>query len=169
MISSSPTTALGIFDEQAEAALAIHALKEAGFFDREIGVASREWSQHLQGVRVDQQHVAEHGAVTGTLVGGGIGSVVGLVGAILVPGTIPILAGHALLSVLGGGLAGAAAGAFAGPFIALGFSEQESRRHAKHVEQGKTIVLVYAPDRTDEARRIMVHHGAYDDSMTASP
>jgi hypothetical protein len=169
MTLSSPTTAVGVFDEQGQAAKAIQALKHAGFGLSQIGVASRELSQQLEGVRVDEQHAADKGAVTGALLGGSLGVALGLVGSVLIPGAIPILAGHALLSALGGGLAGAAGGVFAGPFIAMGFSEQDAQKHAHHVEQGRTVLLVYAPDRRDEARWIMVEHGAYDDSMAEGP
>ena len=80
-----------------------------------------------------------------------------------------VVAGGLLLSLLMGGAAGAAAGAFAGPFIALGMSESDAQEHARFVEQGKTVLLVYSPDRHDLASRIMVQQGAYDDSMSSSP
>jgi hypothetical protein len=167
MLLSSATTVPGVFDEREQAVKAIAALKEAGFTDAQIGVASREWSQKLAEVPVEEQHLAEKGAVAGVLVGGGVGALVGLAGAILVPGAIPIITGHALLSALGGGLLGASGGAFAGPFVALGFSEEEAQRHAQHIAQGKTIVLVHAPGRLEEARSILVAQGAYDESMNA--
>jgi len=167
MLLSSTTTVPGIFDEKEQATRAIAALKKAGFSDGQIGVASREWSRKFQDVPVDEQHTAEHGAVTGAVVGGGLGATLGLVGALLVPGGIPILAGSALLSALGGGLAGAGAGAFAGPFIAMGLTEEDAQWHAEHVNQGKTVVLVHAPGRCEEARAIMVEYGAYDESMNA--
>jgi len=167
MLLTSTTTVPGIFDENEQAARAIEALKKAGFTDAQIGVASREWSRKLQDVPVEEQHTAEHGAVTGAVVGGSLGATLGLVGALLVPGAIPILAGSALLSALGGGLAGAGAGAFVGPFLAMGFTEEDARQHAEHVQQGKTVVLVHAPGRCDEARAIMVEYGAYDESMNA--
>jgi hypothetical protein len=169
MTLSSATTAVGIFEDQEHARKAIEALKEAGFRDAQIGVASREWSRQLQDVPMDQQHVAERGAVAGALVGGGLGAAVGLMGAMLIPGAAPVVAGTALLSALGGGLAGAGGGVFAGPFIALGFSEHEARKHGRHVEEGKTALLVHAPNRQEEARAIMVEQGAYDESMDASP
>jgi hypothetical protein len=167
MLLSSTTTVPGIFETQDDARKAIAALKQAGFTDAQIGVASREWTQKLQEVDVEEQHTAEKGAVAGVLLGGSLGATLGLIGAILVPGAIPIIAGHAILSALGAGLLGAAGGAFAGPFIALGFSEEESREHARHVEAGRTVLLVYTPDRQEEARSIMVANGAFDESMNA--
>ncbi len=167
MLLASSTTVPGIFETNAEATKAIAALKKAGFTDAQIGVASREWSRKLEGVEVGEQHAAAKGAINGSLIGGGVGATLGLVGAIFVPGVIPLIAGHALLSALGGGLAGASAGAFAGPFVALGYSEEESHRHSKYVEEGKTVLLIYAPGREAEARSILVDHGAFDESMNA--
>jgi hypothetical protein len=165
MLLASKTTVPGIFEDKQHAVQAIAALKRAGFTDGQIGVASREWTEKLREVPVEEQHTAEKGAVTGALVGGGVGAAVGLIGAVLVPGAIPIITGHILLSALGGGLLGASGGAFAGPFLALGFTEEESKRHAKHIEEGRVVVLVHAPDRPDDARSIMVENGAFDESM----
>jgi hypothetical protein len=169
MLLSSATTVPGIFDNREQAKQAIQALKDAGFTDAQIAVASREWSKKLGDVGVEEQHLTERGAVAGALVGGGIGAALGLVGAILVPGAIPIITGSVFLSALGGGLAGAGGGAFAGPFIALGFSEEESQKHAHHVQAGKTVLLVHAPGRQEEARNIMTEKGAFDESMNAGP
>jgi hypothetical protein len=165
MADSSNTTATGVFDSDKQAANAIAALKHAGIREEEIGVTSRNWSQNLKDVRVDMQHQAESGAVHGALMGGALGASLGLVGATLIPGALPVIAGSALLTVLAGGFTGAAGGTFVGPFLAMGFSDSESKRHAKHIELGKTIVLVHSPGRQKEALSIMVANGAYDDSM----
>jgi hypothetical protein len=167
MLLATTTTVPGVFETREEAKEAISALKQAGFADAQIGLVSREWSSRLQDVRVDEQRATEKGAIAGTLVGGGVGAALGLAGGIFVPGAIPLIAGHALLSALGGGLMGAAGGAFAGPFVALGFAEDEARKNARHVEEGKTVLLVYAPGREAEARSILVAHGAFDESMNA--
>jgi len=166
---SSPTTVVGIFDDHAQALEALRALKQAGFRDEQIGIASREWVRKLGEVRVDEQHAAEQGAATGAVVGATLGATIGLVGAVFLPGAIPLLAGHALLSALGGGLLGAGAGTFAGPFLAMGFSEADAHKNAQYVAQGKTVLLVHAPDRKEEARKILVEQGAYDESMEATP
>ncbi len=80
---------------------------------------------------------------------------------------LPLVAGGAVISAIGGGLAGSAVGAFTGPFVALRWTEEDVQRHARHVEEGKTVLLVYAPGRETEARSIMVEHGAFDESMNA--
>jgi len=167
----SPTTAVGVFDTPIAAEAAIRALKEAGFSDAQVGIASREWSQRFANVNVDDQHAAEKGALAGAAVGGGVGAVLGLVGAMVVPGVAPLVAGSLLVGALVGGAAGAAGGTFAGPFIAMGFAEHEAAAHGRHVEQGKTVVLVYETDPAskDEARDIMVRNGAFDPGASTSP
>lgn len=169
MSLSSPTTVLGVFDDPAAAADAIEELHRAGFSDNNIGFASREWTKDLDVIDPNTQHIADEGAVKGTIIGGGVGAALGLVGAILVPGAIPIAAGGVIAGILLGAAAGAAGGAFAGPFIALGYSEEAAAEHAAHVNEGKTVVIVYAPDRRDEAHDILVKAGAYDESMSSSP
>jgi hypothetical protein len=169
MLLTSDTTVLGVFDGPAQAAKAIAELKKAGFTDNDIGVASKEWSKNFDKLDPGEQHVAEHGAIGGGLIGGGLGAALGLVGAIAVPAAIPIFAGSALASMLVGAAAGAAGGVFVGPFIAMGFSEEEAGEHVKHIERGKTVLIVYSPKRRDEARKIMVEQGAYDESMSNSP
>jgi hypothetical protein len=165
MTANNPSIVVGIFEKPGEAAEAIRALQEAGFRNDQIGLAAREWAEELAGVRVDLQHNAAEGAAVGALAGGGVGVVAGALGAALVPGVGPVLAGALL-----GGAAGAAFGTFAGPFIALGLSDTEAQRQARHVEKGYTVVLVRVPpERKDEARAILIEHGAYDDRMTTNP
>jgi len=169
MLTTSPTAALGVFDHPDQAKSAIEALKIAGFRDEQIGVASRLWSKRLQNLDADDQQVAERGAVAGSVIGGSVGAIFGLVGGMLVPGAIPIVAGQLLVSTLLGGAAGAAAGVFGGPFVALGLSEHEVKKHAQFIDQDKTVLIVYSPDRRDDAENIMIEQGAYDESMSSSP
>jgi hypothetical protein len=169
MSLSTATTVVGVFEDQAHAAKAIPALKQGGFTDAQIGIASRELARQFEGVAVKEQHRTEHGALAGALVGGGVGAALGLAGAAFIPGVAPLLAGSLLLGALGGGAAGASVGVFAGTFIALGMSHEEAERNARHVEEGKAVLFVYAPGRQDEARAIMVDQGAFDESMAASP
>lgn len=168
---SSPTTAVGVFNTPADAEAAVRALKEAGFDDAQIGVASREWSQRFANVNVGDQHAAERGAVAGAAIGGGVGAVLGIAGAMLIPGAAPLVAGSLLVSALVGGAAGAAGGTFAGPFIAMGFSEDDAAEHGRAIEHGKTVLLVYESDRQrrDEARDVMVANGAFDSGASTSP
>jgi hypothetical protein len=49
----------------------------------------------------------------------------------------------------------------------MGLTKHEAEKHAQHLEQGNTVIVVKAADRRDEAHHIMLKHGAYDDSMTS--
>ncbi len=164
------TTVLGIFDDQNHALNAIKDLRRAGFSEDQLGLASRHWVAEVPELaQVEMQHTAGDSAITGAAVGGGIGAVAGAVAASVIPVAGPVLAGGLLVGALGGAALGAAVGTFAGPFVALGLSDRDAQQYAQHVEAGRTVVLVHTEDRKDEARDLLVRHGAYDDSMRAKP
>lgn len=170
MIAKRPLAVVGVFQDQAHAAEAIRALLAAGFAHEQLALLAREWQGDLPpNVRVDLQNAAAEGATVGAVTGSGLGAAVGLVGASLVPGVAPFLWGGLLLGVVSGAVAGATAGGFLGPFIAMEMSDAEARRHAGHIEAGRTVVVVRAPDRQEEARTILLKYGAYDDGMSAGP
>ena len=165
MTNQQLARAVGIFEDQQHAVNAVHALTGAGFAPEQIVVVARDWKGHeLPGPMVEAQHVADSGAVAGALVGASLGVAAGAVTS-LIPGLgVAVI----VLSAIGG-LTGAAVGAYAGPFVALEMTEAEAEEHAKHIEQGRIVVVVKTAERQDEAEAIMVEHGAYDFSMTAQP
>lgn len=169
-VSQGTANVVGVFDDAAAAARAVRALREAGFDRQDIGLAARHVAEEFQDVRLDLQEDSTHGAVTGALAGGGVGAALGAAAAALVPGVGPILAGSLLTAAVLGGAAGAAVGTFAGPFIAMGMARPEAEQHGRHVEAGKTVLVVRTPvQRQEEARRLLVDHGAYDDTMNTTP
>jgi uncharacterized membrane protein len=169
MVQIRRDTVIGSFENQTHAAHALQALRVAGFEDQQVGLVAREWVGGEQPADVERQQKAGEGAVTGAVTGAGIGAILGAAGVSLVPGIGPAIAGGLLVGIVGGAAMGAAVGTFAGPFLALGLSEEEARQHAERVEQGRTAVIVRTQDRQQEARTILLDHGAYDDSMAASP
>ena len=157
--------AVGIFEKQDRAVAAVKALMAAGFPPAQIVIAARDWRGHdLVGPRVDLQRASAGGALRGAVVGGCLGAAVGML-ASLIPGI-----GWNIF-VLGalGAAAGAAIGCYVGPFISLEATESDAKEHGKHLELGRTVVVVRAPDRLDEANALMVEHGAYDFSMANEP
>jgi len=163
-------TVLGVFDDQNHALNAIRDLHRAGFREDQLGLASRHWvADAPELAKVELQHRAGDSAITGAAVGGGLGAVAGGVAASVIPVAGPILAGGLLAGALGGAALGAALGTFAGPFVALGLSDYDAQSYAQHVEAGRTVVIVRTEDRQEEARDLLVRHGAYDDSMRAKP
>jgi hypothetical protein len=169
MPTTRGNTLIAVFEDQEHAQRALRDLRQAGFRDEQLGLASRHAVPAApERSSVEAQERAGEGAVAGAAVGAGAGALAGAAAAALVPGVGPFLAGG-LLATLGGAALGAAVGTFAGPFIALGLSEDEAQFYARHVEQGRTVVLVRTDDRKDEASAILERHGPYDDSMKAKP
>ncbi len=163
-------TVLGIFEDQGHARQALQALRRAGFRDDQLGLAAREWiADAPDAAQVELQQTAGEGAVKGAAVGGSLGAIAGAVAVGLIPGVGPVLAGGLLAGALGGAALGAAVGVFMGPFVALGLPESDAQSYARHVEAGRTVVVVRTDDRQDEAVALLDRHGAYDDSMRVKP
>jgi len=166
MVQLRVGTVVGVFKDQEHAMKAMNELRAAGFADSEVGLVTRDWvlgTPDRRGIEVQQK--AGDGATAGAATGAGVGAVAGLIGASLIPGFGFVVAGGLLMGAVAGAALGAAAGTFAGPFVALGMSEDEVRRHSQYVEEGRTVVLVHSEERQAEAQQILLKHGAYDDSQ----
>src|SRR5829696_9437168 len=93
-----------------------------------------------------------------------IGVLMGLlagVGALVIPGIGPIVAGGALASTLAGAGIGAAAGGLVGALIGMGIPEEEARYYERGFREGGILVTVdTAAVRKAEARQILLNAGA---------
>jgi hypothetical protein len=99
-------TVVGLFPDQERAEQAIAALKTAGFTGDQIGMALRD--RTAQGVLLEGTgtQVAEEAATTGALGGGLLGGLSGLligIGALVIPGLGPVVAGGVLATAFGVG------------------------------------------------------------------
>jgi hypothetical protein len=148
MTDSKQTTAvIATFTDRRGADHFVEELKEAGFRDDEIGVATPH--EEATGTKV------EEGAAVGAVTGGTLGACAGAVATGLIPGVGPIVAAGLLAGVLGGAAAGATAGGLVGALIGLGIPEPEARQHEEAVLGGRTIVVVQAVGRGAEALAIL--------------
>jgi hypothetical protein len=160
MAITQSSTLVAVFDTRGQAESAIDELWHAGFPHEQIGIA-------MPGGRVTEattatersEETAAEGAVAGSVVGGALGAIVGGLVAGLVPGIGPVVAGGILTGVVLGGAAGAAAGSYGGPFLALGLSDEEGKQVGQHLAAGRTVVVVRAGDRSDEAFQVLRSHG----------
>ena len=131
-------TAAGLFPDRARAEQAIDALKASGLTEDQIGLALRD--RTAQGVLLEDTgtQVAKEAATTGALGGGLLGGLAGLligIGALVIPGLGPVVAGGVLATAFGvaGGtaVAGAGIGATAegllGALAGRGIPEAEAR------------------------------------------
>lgn len=164
------TTAVGVFASHREADAAVSELRQAGFREDQIGVASR----HAEGATSeattgDEGSRAGTGAVAGALAGAGLGGLVGLgIMAGLIPAIGPVIAGGTLAAILANAAGGAAIGSLIGALTGAGIPEEEAKYYHGEFEAGRTIVTVKADGRYDEAAAILRRHGAYDMQTAAT-
>jgi hypothetical protein len=141
---------------------AVRDLKNAGFTDRQIGVIMRDPDQERR--LADQTGTkAGEAAAAGAITGGALGGLVGVlagIGALVIPGIGPIVAGGALASTLAGAGIGAAAGGLLGALVGLGIPEEEARFYESGLRAGGILVSVDPGARSDEARNILINAGA---------
>jgi hypothetical protein len=158
---------MAVFPDRGRAESAIDELWHAGFRHDQIGLAApgHGLSEATTVVgRVEDR--AASGATAGAVTGGAVGALIGAAVIAAVPGIGPVLAGGALAGVLagvaGGAAAGAAVGTYLGPFVAMGFSEEDSRRYERELRAGRTLVTVQPDGRAEAAEAILREHGPSD-------
>ncbi len=166
----SRRTVAGLFPDRSAAERGIRQLQAAGFPRDAIGVATRD--RDTQGALVAETgSQAAEGAAAGAISGGVLGGIVGLligVGALVIPGLGPVIAGGALASALGiagstaavGAGIGAATGGVLGGLVGMGIPEEQARHFERGFAAGGVLVTIAAGDRWPEARAILQANGA---------
>ncbi len=157
------TTAVGVFTDRAQADRALEELRRAGFEDRHLGYAHREFDQ--AGRRVvarDRADTTSEHAAKGAVAGGVAGGVIAAAVSLFIPGIGPVVAGSILATALGGAVVGAAIGGVAGALTSAGVPEHEAKYYEGEFEAGRILVTVHAGNRYDEAVAILRRAGAYD-------
>ena len=159
------STVVGVFEDRSHADAAISELRQAGFREDQIGVASRhaETGEAAETTTTGEGSHIGTGAITGALAGAGLG---GLVGLGIISGVIPalglVIAGGTLAAILANVAGGAAIGGLLGALTGAGIPEEEAHYYQGEFEAGRTLVTVTADGRYDEAVTILRRHGAYD-------
>jgi hypothetical protein len=151
-------TVVGLFSRRSDAEAAIRDLKDAGFTDRQIGVALRDASDQRE-LEQSTGSVAVEAAATGALGGGVVGGLIGLLGSLLIPGVGPIVVGGVLASALTGAGIGAATGGIIGALVGMGVPETDAQHFDLGLRSGSTLVTVDAGARTQEALDVLERHG----------
>ena len=165
MTTTDRSTVVGVFEIRSQADDAIHDLQQAGFHDDQIGFVVRDSNQNatITSPATENDEVdTGGGAAAGAVSGGIIGGVVGAAAALLVPGVGPAIAGGILVAILGGVVFGAAAGGILGALMNLGVPEEEARYYEGEFSSGRTIVMVKADGRQQEATTILHRNGGYN-------
>ncbi|HEX6960365.1 MAG TPA: hypothetical protein VF175_00750, partial [Lacipirellula sp.] len=161
MAATNQKTVVGVFTSLDDARKATHALREAGFNEDQIGVASSKPRAGETGDADDDDgNYTAEGAMAGVATGAGIGALWGLgILAGVLPAIGPAIAGGTLAVLLSSAAAGAAAAGLAGALIGMGLSEEEAEYYEGEMKAGRTIVSVNAGARCDEALNIMRQFG----------
>jgi hypothetical protein len=127
-------------------------------------------TQPPQEASTEQKHINQHertSIVTGGVVGGTAGAI-GALGALIIPGIGPVVAGGILALVLGGAGMGGVAGGFLGAFADIGVPEHKARIYERALKSGNTIVTIKAAEHEREAAQILRDYGAHDVQTHAS-
>lgn len=151
------------FHSHAEAEQAVRELKENGFTEEQIGVASQDPEGRYQ-PQTEEGSKAEEGATTGAAVGLGAGALWGLgIAAGVLPAIGPVIAGGTLAAIIASAAGTAVAGGLIGALVGYGIPEEEAEFYHRELEQGRTIVTVKASGvEAERARRILDQANAYD-------
>ena len=176
-MATTRTTAVGAFENRAQAQQAVRELRQMGFREEDIGVAARHDEAAPAGTteapRTEAQGEetkAGTGAAAGAAAGAGVGALWGIgVVAGALPAIGPVIAGGALAAVLASAASGAVVAGLAGALIGMGVPEEEAKHYEREFEAGRTIVTVQAEGRYDEAVATLRRCGAYDVSGQQTP
>lgn len=145
----------GWFHDRETAERAITELESVGFDSTKMGMLLAGSSTTAVGnnepfIGKDMPMNAARGAAAGGAAGATGGALLATVGATLIPGIGPLLAGGVLGAILIGGGGGAlTGGTLAGMFPSFGQEDYENR-----LREGNVLVLVEADQRKDEVARI---------------
>jgi len=153
---------VGVFHTRAEATEAMNALRNAGFRDDQIGFAVRTVGD-INDLNPDSIPDDVRGSGTGAAGGALTGAIAGgATAALMVPAIGPVIAGGIVAAAMLGAAVGAAAGGVLGSLINLDVPEHDARVYEQEMRAGKSVVLVRAGDRADEAAVILGRAGAFD-------
>ena len=150
-----------VFRTREEADAAFDELRNRGYSDADINVMMSDrtrdsyFADHDNADSALGDKVAEN-AGKGSLIGGGIGALVGAVAAIgtnvLLPGLGLIVAGPLAAGLAGAGT-GAAAGGLIGALTGAGVPEDEAKRYETDIKDGG-IYMGFKPKNEDDARYV---------------
>jgi hypothetical protein len=180
---------LGLFRNREEAEGGLRDLQAAGFRDDQVSVLMRDRDQAGKGAADtadrDRERVRDldtdrdtgrgdkvsaaaaaglsdpaAGVAKGAVAGAGIGGLLGLLTALLIPGAGPLLVGGVIASTLVGMGVGAATGGLVGLLASMGATDEEAQYFNRGVEAGGILILVEPGERPNEARIILEEAGA---------
>ncbi len=147
-----------VFRTREDADRAYDALETRGYSKDDVNVMMSDATRDKYFTNVETEtelgnKVAEN-AGKGSLIGGGIGAIIGAVAAIgtsvLIPGLGLVVAGPLAAAIAGAG-AGGVTGGLIGALTGVGVPEDEAKRYKRDIEEGG-IYMGFKPRNEDDAR-----------------
>ncbi len=149
---------------------ALETLRSHGISDDQIGLAMNQADSHLS-LEEDVLSPTAQDAAKGAVGGGIIGGLAGLLtatGAVAIPGLAPLLAGGALISLLGatgasivaGSGVGAVAGGLVGALVSINVPETAARHYEDAVRAGNILITVKTDGDTARIQELLALLGA---------
>ncbi|MEC4807181.1 MAG: DUF1269 domain-containing protein [Jaaginema sp. PMC 1079.18] len=156
--------AVGVFEHREDVERAIRALKNANYDMNRVSLIARNADEVRGAEEITEKHGNEAkegagiGAVTGTVLGGLGGLLIGL-GALAIPGIGPVIVAGELATLAttaaGAGI-GAVAGGLVGALAGMGIPEEKAKIYDKRVKAGHYLLMVSGSDeQVRHADRIM--------------
>jgi len=159
MTKSKRETLVGVFQDRSRAEEALRALRQAGFSESQISLVRKGSKEE---VHSEGSKTAE-GAATGLVAGAGVGALVSLGMSFgIIPVIGPILAVGPLAAAFLSAAGGAAVAGIVGALVGMGIPEDEAKFYENEVGSGRTLVIVKADGRYQEAWSILQRYGAYN-------
>lgn len=153
-IKKNSQTIIGVFESRSSAEKAVETLRQQGFSNEEINIISKKQSQD------DDTELVDDDIMDGTLTGGTIGGIGGLLlgaGALMIPGVGPILAVGPIAAAVGGAIAGG----ITGGLIDWGIPSEDSKRYEQEVVHGSILAIIRTDAmKTDSVAQILRQNGA---------
>jgi hypothetical protein len=148
-----------LFRTRSEAEEGLRKLKEAGFAEDEVSVATAR-------VARPQRYAAK--VAGGVVVGTVVGAIVGAVVAGMMPGIHAMIPGNALATFVFVAVAGGATGGVAGALLSVAASGDTALYYDEEVESGRALVSVTGP-RVAVARALLLRAGAMEAAPLEAP
>ena len=167
---------LGVLPNVDAVRQTLETLRTHGVSDDQIGLAMQQADSHLS---LEQEDTLEQDdslsptaqdAAKGAVGGGIIGGLAGLLtatGVVAIPGLVPLLAGGALMSLLGatgasivaGSGVGAVAGGLVGALVSINVPETAARHYEEAVRAGKILITVRTDGDTARIQKLLALYG----------
>jgi hypothetical protein len=159
MMTELDSTLVAVYPSRSQAEAAVSELWHLGFAKDQIGIAAPGEKLHRATTATEPlEEGAASGALVGAVAGSALGAAAGAVAMVAFPWLGAILIGGNLTGIAAGAAAGAALGTYAGPFVAMGLSEKTAKHYGEHLRAGRSVVVVMAGHRREEAAAVLKTH-----------